>query len=268
MTDGPSQLVLLGHPVDRSLSPTFQNAALRRAGFPQHYRALDVPPAAFADTFRALAAAGAAGNVTVPHKRAAAALCEVLTPVAERAGAVNTFWVADGRIVGDNTDVGGFDAAVRTLLGRAPANQRVALLGAGGAASAVLSAVERWPNSYVAVWNRTPERASELASRFAPAPHAVRTADVAVREATLVVNATSVGLADDALPIDVDLLPRRAAAMDLVYRRGGTPWVRALAARRRTAVDGLPMLIEQGALAFERWFGVAPDREAMWEAVR
>lgn len=265
----PGRLVLLGHPVAHSLSPAFQNAALQAAGIPLTYEALDVAPSAFADVFSALAHQRAAGNVTIPHKEAAAAACGRLTPVAERAAAVNTFWVDEhGTVVGDNTDVGGVDALARQLLGRAPANRKIALLGAGGSASAVLAAAERWPNCYVAVWGRSPDRARKLAERFAPVAHAVERLDDAIVDAELVINATPVGLADDGVPVEPAALARRAAVMDLVYRLGETPWVRRARAAGHKALDGLPMLIEQGALSFERWFGVAPDREAMWAAVR
>jgi len=269
VTAPPSRLLLLGHPVAHSLSPTFQNAALRRLGSPLVYEALDVPPASFGDVFRALGAQRAAGNVTVPHKAAAATLSDRLTPLAERVGAVNTFWVdAGGAIVGDNTDVHGFDSAVRELLGRAPANIRVALIGAGGAAAAVLAAADRWSGCAVAVWNRTAARAQALAARFAGVAHAEDFLADAIRRADLVVNATSVGLDGQGIPVDPALLPRRAAVVDLVYRPGETTWVRLARSRGMRACDGLPMLVEQGALAFERWLGVAPDRSAMWEAVR
>jgi len=263
----PGRLVLLGHPVAHSLSPTFQNAALRRLGSPLVYEALDVSPPAFAAVFRGLAAERAAGNVTVPHKASAAALCDRLTPVAVRTGAVNTFWVDGGQVVGDNTDVAGFDAAVRALLGDAPANLRVALIGAGGGAAAVLAAVEAWPRCVVGVWNRTQDRASALADRFPAIAHPKEFLADAIRDADLVVNATTIGLRGDDIPVNPALLRRRAAVVDLVYRPGETAWVRLARARGLRACDGLPMLLEQGALAFERWFGVAPDRDVMWAAV-
>ena len=269
MPPAPTRLVLLGHPVAHSLSPAIQSAALRAAGIGATYEALDVGAGAFADALRGLAARRAAGNVTVPHKERAAAVCDRLTPLAERVGAVNTWWVdEDGGLVGDNTDVGGFDAAARLLRGSGWSNCRVALIGAGGSAAAALAAMERWPACYVAVWNRTPGRAGSLAGRFAGLAHAVPTLADALDRADLVVNATPLGLRDaDDLPAPVLALPRRAAVLDLVYRRGGTAWVRQARLRRHLASDGLPMLIEQGALAFERWFGREPDREAMWAAV-
>ena len=269
MTTRPSRLVLLGHPVTHSLSPTFQNAALRSAGIPLVYEALDVPPAALEDTLRGLVRQGGAGNVTIPHKQAAARACDALEPLARRADAVNTFWPGDaGGVVGDNTDVGGFEAAVRALLGRRPANLRVALVGAGGSAAAVLTAVERWPGCYAAVWGRDAGRARRLAERFAPVAHVEPSLDEVIRQADLVVNATPVGMMDDAMPFDPSVLPRTAALVDLVYRKGETALVHAARRRRLAACDGLTMLVEQGALAFERWFGMAPDREAMWSAVR
>jgi shikimate dehydrogenase len=265
----PSRLVLLGHPVAHSLSPAFQTAALRAAGIDATYEAMDVGASAFADVLRGLARLGAAGNVTVPHKERAAEVCDRLTPLAERVGAVNTWWVDDaGALVGDNTDVGGFDAAARALRERPWSNCRVALVGAGGSAAAALAAMERWPACYVAVWNRSAERARALETRFRGVAHAVPTLADAIARADLVVNATPLGLSDvDDLPVPVIALPKRAAVLDLVYRRGGTAWVRQARLRKHRAIDGLAMLIEQGALAFERWFGAAPDREAMWAAV-
>jgi len=263
----PGRLVLLGHPVNRSLSPTFQNAALRRIRSPLVYEAVDVAPAELGRTVATLRSQRAAGNVTLPHKQAVARLCDTLTPLAARVGAVNTFWMDGDALVGDNTDVGGFDLAARALLGRTPAGLRVALLGAGGSASAVLAAVDGWDGCSVRVWSRTPERSAELSSRFAGVAEPVEFMADALRGADLVVNATPIGFSDDDVPMPPALAARHAALFDLVYRPGETPWVHAARAVGRRACDGLPMLIEQGALAFERWFGVAPDREAMWEAV-
>jgi shikimate dehydrogenase len=256
-------LVLLGHPVAHSLSPRFQSAALRAAGLDVAYTALDVTPDALTETLRQLVAEGAAGNVTVPHKENATRLCSRLTPVAERVGAINVFWTDGGQLVGDNTDVGGFAAACNAPV--APGG-RVALFGAGGAAAAVLAAMVEWPGVHVSVWNRSAERAAILAGRFGA--QAVGTITEAVEGATLVVNATSIGLDGVSQPIDVAHLPPAADVIDLVYGPDETAWVRAARAAGHRAIDGLPMLIEQGALAFERWFGVEPDRDAMRRAVR
>jgi shikimate dehydrogenase len=259
--------VLLGHPVAHSLSPRFQNAALAAAGIDIRYEAIDVVPTDFEDVVARLAAERAAGNVTVPFKERMHGACEVLTPLAGRVGAVNTFWVDEaGALVGDNTDVGGFDLAVRALLGTAPRNLTVGVLGAGGAAAAVLAAVESWPECSAHVFNRTPERARLLCERFGSVAQPVDDVGV-IAGAQLVVNATSIGLRDGSLPIDIELLPTDAAVVDLVYRPDQTAFVRAARARGMRAIDGLVMLCEQGALAFERWFGRQPDRAVMWDAL-
>ena len=263
----PRRLVLLGHPVAHSLSPRFQTAALRAARIDATYQALDVAPADLDRVVDALVAEGAAGNVTVPHKAAFARRCDRQSAIAERAGAVNTFWVEAGALVGDNTDVAGVDAAARALLGRAPGVERVALLGAGGSAAAVLCAVERWPGASATVYNRTMTRAHELASRFAPTARAVSSPAAALHGATLVINATSVGLDGRSIPVAVSDLPRGAAVLDLVYAAGETPWVRAARAAGHPARDGIVMLVEQGAAAFERWFGRPADRDAMWASL-
>jgi shikimate dehydrogenase len=267
MKPWPGRLVLLGHPVSHSLSPTFQNAALRSAGIPLRYEALDVAPAALERALEALAADRGAGNVTIPHKEAIALHCDRLSSIAQRVGAVNSFAFEEGALVGDNTDVAGFDAAVRQAVGEVPAGARVALLGAGGAAAAVLAAVERWRDPRVRIWNRTAPRAVALAARFDGVAEVSREIEEAVAGAQVVINATAIGLSGDAHPAPLAALGREAVIIDLVYRRGGTPWVRAARERGMRATDGLPMLIEQGALAFEGWFGVAPNRSAMWAAL-
>ncbi|HEU4641061.1 MAG TPA: hypothetical protein VFS44_01310 [Gemmatimonadaceae bacterium] len=268
MTARPSRLVLLGHPVRHSFSPRFQNAALRHIGVPLEYEALDVPPEELAARVRALVAERAAGNVTIPHKERVYALCARRTALAERAGAVNTFWVDDdGVLAGDNTDVGGFDALAAHVLRGPPRDVRVALLGAGGAAAAVLTAVERWPGCEVTLQNRSEERLRRLATRFPVVTRTTTAADEAVRGCALVVNATPVGLEGDDVPVPAAALAGGAAVADLVCRRGETAWVRAARARGHAAADGLVMLVEQGALAFERWLGCAAPREVMRRAL-
>jgi shikimate dehydrogenase len=268
MMELPGRLLLLGHPVAQSLSPSFQNVALQRAGIALEYETLDVTPAKLPQVLGLLREAGAAGNVTVPHKQAVAAQCARQSPVAERAGAVNTFWTENGELIGDNTDVGGFDRAIRETFGAPKDGIHVLLLGAGGAASAVLTAAERWGGAKVTMLSRSHERTAELAARFGRIVTPVRALDAALlARVDLVVNATPVGLEGDAIPLDPAVLPPHAQVYDLTYRRGKTPWVQACRARGLSADDGLSMLLEQGALAFERWFGIVPDRAAMKAAL-
>lgn len=262
----PGRLVLVGHPVRHSLSPALQNAALRRAGIPLTYEALDVAPGQLGTVAGLLRDAGGAGNVTVPHKEAFAALCAIRSPVAERVGAVNTFWTESGALVGDNTDVGGFDAAVRRHFGPVRDGGVVVVLGAGGSAASVLAAAERWGGTHARIVARTPGRAHALAARFDRIATVYDSVADALRDASLVVNATPVGLIGTELPLQPAMIEAGTDVLDLTYRRGETPWVHACRARGLRAADGLAMLVEQGALAFERWFGAIPDRAAMWEA--
>lgn len=262
----PGRLLLLGHPVAHSLSPRIQNAALDSAEISLRYEALDVEPSEFESTLNSLRAQRVAGNVTIPFKERALQACNALTPLAQRVGAVNTWWVDDdGRLWGDNTDVGGFDWAVRRE-GVDPRGLSIGVIGAGGAAAAVLAAVESWSGCLAHVWNRTPERARSLCERFGSVAHPVDDIGV-IAGADVVVNATSIGLKDDSVPIDLALLRPESIVCDLVYRPGQTHFVRALRARGVRATDGLPMLVEQAALAFEKWFGLTADRAAMWRAV-
>ena len=268
VSKNPGRLVLLGHPVAHSLSPIFQNAALRAAGISLLYEAVDVVPRDLRALLKKLKDLGVAGNVTIPHKVAVHASCDELTDVAGRVGAVNTFWFESGRLHGDNTDVGGFDAAARALLGGETAGARIVVLGSGGAAAAVIAAVEQWADARVAIVARSFERASKLARRFRDVARVEKSAEQAVADATLIVNATPVGQREAEQPLDIGIIPKTAAVMDLVYRRGGgTAWVKAARKRGNPAADGLPMLLEQGALSFQRWFGIEPDREVMRQSL-
>lgn len=272
------RLVLIGHPVSHSLSPVFQSAALRAAGIAATYEAVDVAPADLPGMVARMRSERLRGNVTVPHKEAFHAHCDIVGDVARRVGAVNCFWCdSAGQLHGENTDVGGFDAAARRLLADlpahaldvlpSPAGQTVALLGAGGAAAAVCEAVAGWPGARLRIHTRTPARAEKLRARHTDVVEVVASAEAALRGATLVVNATPIGLHDDRMPVDPAALGNASAVLDLVYRRQRTPWVQACRGRSLRAHDGLGMLLEQGALSFERWFGLVPDREAMWASV-
>lgn len=262
----PGRLVLLGHPVAHSASPRMQNAALQAAKIDMPYEALDVEPAHLSSVLRALADENAAGNVTRPYKHAVFVLCDVVTAVAARSGAVNTFWFEDGRLHGDNTDVAGFDRAARALV-HDRFDGTVVLFGSGGAAAGVLEALSAWPDIVVDIASRNRVSAEELAKRYSDFARYVEITPGRLREARLVINATPIGQDDDSVPFDVNDLRGNAKVFDLVYRRGGTMLVRLARAAGLEAEDGTLMLVEQGALSFERWFGRAPDRHAMRRAI-
>jgi shikimate dehydrogenase len=264
-------VALLGDPVAHSLSPALQNAAFRAAGVDGVYVALRTGADELKGLLEGIARAGGAGNVTLPHKARARAIVEVATPAAVRTGAVNTFWLEGGRIHGDNTDVEGFRMALADLVPEGVRGARVLLLGAGGAARAVLAALVDAEVDEVSLWNRTPERARALASDFEASGLSLRLLPAAPgpgHPAALVVHATRLGLdAADPLPLAVEALPRGAAVLDLVYGAGETRLVRDARAAGHRAADGGTMLVGQGAAAFRRWWGQEAPLEAYHEAL-
>ena len=263
----PGRLVLLGHPVSHSLSPTFQNAALDAAGIAVRYEALDTPPGLLHVTLDDAKAEAWMGNVTVPHKETVFARCSEVSAIGKRVGAVNAFRASSDGIVGHNTDVQGFREAIEQLIGRRPEDLTFGVVGAGGSAAAVLAAIEMWPGCRALVTNRSSERLHELVGRFSSVARPSDVAEIA-GNAKVVVNATALGLrADDELPIDVDALANDTVVLDLVYSAHGTRLVRDAEGRGLRAADGLSMLVGQGAAAFEWWFGVAPNRDVMWRSL-
>jgi shikimate dehydrogenase len=243
-----------------------QTAALQAANIEMRYEALDVAPQHLSTTLRNLGDENAAGNVTRPHKRAVFELCDVVTEVGARSAAVNTFWFKNGLLYGDNTDVAGFNVAARALV-HDTFEGRVLLYGAGGAAAGVLEALSKWPRVVVDILARNRLAAEELALRYSDVARYTELAKERLWEANLVVNATPVGQDDDSVPFDVNDLGPHAKVFDLVYRRGGTMLVRRARAAGYEAEDGTRMLVEQGALSFQRWFGFEPDRGAMQLAI-
>ena len=238
---------LLGEPVFHSLSPAMQNAAFRVLGLDAVY----VPLACTADRvpglMESLAAAGGGGNVTVPHKEVAARSLARPSERVAALGTCNTFWWEDGALTGDTTDVEGVLAALRHLEVEAGA---WLVVGTGGSARAVVEAARR-SGARLAVVSRSAARASA----FLTWAGTRGVGAAAMEEAELLVNATPLGLkADDTLPVRPEATPRARAALDLVYRQGGTAWVRAQRQAGRRAADGREVLLAQGAAAFMRWF--------------
>jgi shikimate dehydrogenase len=255
---------VLGFPVGHSRSPAMMNAAFAELGLDWRYVKLPVPPERFAETVRALPGSGYRGaNVTIPHKLAAHDLADELSDAARAIGAANTLDFENGRIVADNTDAGGLLDA----LGESVPDTAL-VLGAGGAGRAAVW-VLREAGAEVAVWNRTRERAEALAAEFG-ARHVARP-----EPAELVVNATSVGMAESgagdsgeaaAEMLGLAALPAPAILVDLVYGAGPTPLLRWAAARGARVVDGLEVLVRQGARSLERWTGRPAPLEVMRKA--
>ncbi len=265
---------VLGDPVDHSLSPAMHNAAFAACALPYLYLrfrvASDALPAALADA-RRLAMGGL--NLTVPLKEVALALLDDVTPEARRIGAVNTITPVDGGLVGDNTDARGF---LKSLEGRIElGGAHVVLIGAGGSARAVGTALAMAGVTHVTIANRTLARAAELARRLedaGPLRATVASLDaledgLGLSDVRLVVNTTSTGLANDPIPVRHGATPHDCLFMDLVYGAQPTPFLRAAARGRRRTLDGSGMLLHQGALAFETWTGQTAPLDAMRRAL-
>jgi shikimate dehydrogenase len=259
VTAGTRVLTLLGDPVAHSGSPELQNAAFAAAGVDGVYVAVRCAGDDLVGFMRGLARAGGGGNVTLPHKEKAASILDIRSEAVRRTGACNTFWGdAQGRVHGDNTDVEGFRRALRVFLDGSCTASRVLLLGAGGAARAALVGLIDEGASEVLLFNRTQERARAVARRIGGQKARVVPSlrELEGEAFDLVVNATRLGLdPDDPSPIDLAVLSRAGAAMDLVYGRHTTPFVRSAEAAGVRATDGLEMLVQQGAVSFERWWG-------------
>jgi shikimate dehydrogenase len=263
MITGKTRLfLLLGRPVAHSLSPAMQNAAFRVLGLDAVYAAVDCAPEATAALARSVAAAGGGGNATVPHKLDLAAALDLPSDRVRRLGSANAFWGNDGKLVGENTDIDGVLEALKTL--SALDHKRWLVLGTGGSTRAVIGAAAQL-GAQVAIRSREAGRGAAL--QVWASTLGVQGAEPG--DCELVINATPLGLtAADPLPIVPTEVPKAVAALDLVYAKGETPWVRACRARGLTAGDGREMLVAQGAAAFEKWFPkLRAPREVMRAAV-
>jgi len=242
------------------------SAALAELGMGDEWRyeAIDVAPEAFGVRVREMLREGFAGaNVTVPHKGAAIGVADELSETAREIGAVNTLVFADGEIRADNTDAAGLLAA----LPASAAGKRALVLGAGGAARAIVWALVR-EGAEVAVWNRTELRSQHLCEELGGGP----TTDPDQASYDLIVNSTSVGLAGedpfDELPLRPEGFSTAQTVVDMVYGDAPTVLLRAAEAAGATVVDGIEVLVQQGALSLELWTGREAPVEAMRAAAR
>lgn len=259
-------LGILGDPVSHTLSPAMHNLALSTLGLDYCYLPFRVPADHLPAAVRGLVALGAAGfNATIPHKEALVPLMDERSVEVHAVGAVNTVVIApNGRLTGYNTDVAGFVTALRETGWHPPTGGMALLLGAGGAARAVLVGLQQLGLTRVVVVNRHPERAARLVADFRSRFPELELQSLPWEEnalpleaCCLLVNTTSLGLRNETLPgIELSRLPAQAVVHDCVYRgTGPTPLVRQAAERGLLAIGGLPMLIHQAARAFEIWTG-------------
>lgn len=284
MIDASTRLVvLLGYPVHHSYSPAMQNAAFRAAGLNLVYLAASVPPERLAPAVAAVAALDMPGaNVTVPHKERVPAFLDEVAPEARLLGAVNTIVHRNGRLVGHNTDGTGFLRALREA-GYDPRGEAVVVLGAGGAARAVAVTLALEGAKEIVVFNRTLDRAHQLAALvrergcggaaalgWEALEGQTPEARAAFVRAGLVVQTTSLGMSprlEDGPPVPPEWMSANHLAYDLVYNPSDTAFLRmARKAGARTA-GGAGMLLHQGAAAFELWTGRDAPLAAMKQAL-
>jgi shikimate dehydrogenase len=273
---GVTLVGVIGSPIAHSLSPLLHRAAFAALGLPWESVAFEVPAGQAAGALADMRRFEVAGlSVTMPHKADVAGLVDECSPVASRLGAVNCVVNSGGVLRGENTDGAGFVASLARGAGFDPAGASCVVIGAGGAARAVVLALAEGGAAAVAVLNRTPARAAAAAALAGSVGRVPDDGDVAavVAQADLVVNATPVGMAgagdagsDRDWPIDPGLLRRGQVVADLVYVPRPTPWLAAAAAMGVEAVDGLGMLVHQAAVQVELWTKIPAPVEDMWNA--
>ena len=262
------RVYLLAHPAGHSLSPVMHNAAFEVLGFEAHYQAHDVLPGDLAEAVADLRDLGVLGaNVTIPYKLSVLPLLDELTDAARAVGAVNTIINREGNLLGHNTDVGGFLRALREDGRLELKNTTAVLLGAGGAARAVVCALLGAGVARLQLYNRTSEKARALATDFATLGQIEVLSEAslaaAVRQADLLVNTTSVGMErggvnPDVSPLPESVLPETGFVCDLVYRPERTRLLKDAELKGLRTQNGLAMLVYQGAESFDCW----TEREA------
>jgi shikimate dehydrogenase len=266
---------VMGWPVAHSLSPVIHTHWLRTYGIEGDYVKAPIEPERFAAFLTSLADQGfCGGNVTLPHKLDAYRLCERRDAAANAIGAVNTVWFEDGRLSGSNTDAWGFLA---NLDERAPGWDKhgsAAVIGAGGAARAIVWALLQRGFHDVRIINRTLDRAVELAAAFPPAKAvAFPSMRGALADVSFIVNTSSLGMkGSPPLAVDLSGVQSGATVCDIVYNPLETELLREARLKGLRTVDGLGMLLHQAAPGFEKWFGVRPEvtpqlREAVLAAL-
>lgn len=276
-TKSVAKLAVFGNPIAHSKSPVIHQAFAKQLGLAVEYTKILVPLDGFTKSVNDFFAAGGVGaNVTLPFKQQAYELCQQLTQRAEVAAAVNTLWYDNGQLHGDNTDGIGLVTDMQVNLGWSLAGKRALILGAGGAVRGILQPLVTAGITDISVANRSWSRVKQLAVDMQQ--HDIAITPLTLNELVapqdnsgygLVINAISAGLSGDMPSLPTKLSTDDCCCYDLVYRDGGTPFIRAVAASgcRQTA-DGMGMLVEQAAASFERWLGKAPTTKQLIASLR
>lgn len=254
---------VIGHPIAHSRSPKIHRHWLKTYGIAGSYEAVDVAPDDLSAFLSALAEKSFnGGNVTIPHKEAVFAAIKRRDAAAEQIGAINTLWIEDGDLCGGNTDAHGFAANLDEFAPGWAGNGAAVVLGAGGAARAIVHALKERGMRDIRIVNRTKARAEELRGQFGAgvSAHGSEATAELTADAGLLINTTALGMhGNEGLPADPASLPAHAIVTDIVYVPLETPLLAAARQRGLKTVDGLGMLLHQAVPGFERWFGKRPE---------
>lgn len=267
---------VIGHPISHSKSPLIHNYWIKRYGLAGSYEAIDIAPGDLAARVKDLFAEGYAGfNVTIPHKEAVMALCDDVTATAQSVGAVNTLFRDEGRIIGHNTDAFGFvenvkDAQRHFGFSHTLQNGPALVLGAGGAAKAIVYALVQAGVPEVVIANRDADKAKALAELYPGAARVVpwEQREAALEGANFLVNTTSLGMeGQPELAMDLSKAHYNLLVADIVYTPLLTELLKAARDNDLRIVTGIGMLLHQARPAFEKWFGILPDIDEKLESL-
>jgi shikimate dehydrogenase len=267
----PDPYAVIGYPVKHSFSPFIHGMFAKQTEQNLTYRLLEVAPENLSAAVAKFFAEGGKGlNVTIPHKQAIAQLCESRTPRANRAGAVNTLMMRDGRLWGDNTDGVGLVADLTNNLELELRGKRILLLGAGGAVRGVLAPLLEQAPTLIHILNRDAAKAHALAEEFKDlgelAGDGFEGTDGGAYD--LIVNGTSASLQGTIPPISTSTVRRGTVCYDMAYGKDDTPFTKWAKEQRARAELGWGMLVEQAAEAFFLWRGIRPDTAPVLKAVK
>lgn len=266
---------LLGHPIGHSMSPLMQNNAFSQLGLPGYYQAFDVREDQLEQTVAAIRVLNIAGfNVTIPHKVAIIQFLDEIDEEAKIIGAVNTVVNIDGRLIGYNTDGRGYLTSLVKVLEKPLAESQVLVIGAGGAARAVVTAVMKVVSS-ITIANRTREKAVSIKENYQQYKRGniniltLEEAEAMIETYDVIINTTSVGMSPntDEIPINLENIKTGVVLSDLIYNPICTKWLQLGEEKGAIIHNGVGMFVEQGSLAFQKWTGQVPDTEKMTRIV-
>ncbi|MBF0706474.1 shikimate dehydrogenase [Guptibacillus hwajinpoensis] len=266
---------LIGHPIGHSMSPIMHNGEFKELGLSHHYHAFDLSPEQLEDGVDAMKMLDIQGfNVTIPHKVAIIPLLDEVEQEAIDIGAVNTVYKRDGKYIGTNTDGSGYLFSLLTLIGEKNlSGKKILVIGAGGAARAVAVSVSQSEVASLTIANRTLEKAEELSKlcQHYSVANAITLseAETSLGQFDIVINTTSIGMSPhlDRMPISLEHIRSGTVVSDLIYNPLETKWMKLAKSKGAVTDNGISMFVEQGALAFEKWTGVSPDRKRMRNTV-